>query len=154
MLPVRQSHMRPAIVSCLIAVAMLAFSHAQATAQEPENATATCEEFGLAVLSSPASPWKGAPLRVIVATEKPLPGELTLVGPSGNAVVQSSDMQGGPPYFWYAEIPAPEAGAWEAKLSRQGAAQGCLEVTRNITVARKRPRGARGNKMVWPIRDK
>ncbi|MDJ0513988.1 MAG: hypothetical protein QNJ62_11160 [Methyloceanibacter sp.] len=153
MQPVRQSRMRPAITLYLVAIATLALSQAQASAQQPEKATATCEEFGLAVLSSPASPWKGAPLRVIVATEKPLPGELTLVGPSGQAVVQSSDMQGGPPYFWYAEIASPEAGAWSAKLSRQDAAQGCQEVTRDITVARKRPRGARGGKTVWPIRD-
>ncbi len=32
----------------------------------------TCEDaVGLAVLPSPLAPWKGAPLRVIFATEKP-----------------------------------------------------------------------------------
>ena len=154
MLPIRQAHLRPATTACLVALSLLAFSPQRANAEAAEPAGAACEEFGLAVLSSPASPWKGAPLRVIVATEKPLAGELALVGPSGTTAIQSSDMQGGPPYFWYAEIPAPEAGAWQGRLTRQDAAPGCREITRDITVSSKRPRGARASKTVWPIRDK
>lgn len=150
MLPVRKSSVRPAIASCLVALALLSFLRPQASAEE---ATSACDEFGLAFLSSPVSPWKGAPLRVIVAAEKPLAGELALIGPSGQVVAQSSDMQGGPPYFWTAEVASPEAGAWQARIVRQDAAPNCRDVTDDITVAGKRPRGASGGKDVWPIRD-
>lgn len=150
MLPVRQSSVRPAVTSFLIALTLVAFLRQQASAEE---AAAACDEFGLAFLSSPNSPWKGAPLRVIVATEKPLAGELALIGPSGKVVAQSSDMQVGPPYFWTAEVASPEAGAWQAKLVRQEAAANCRDVTHDIAVAAKRPRGASGGKNVWPIRD-
>ena len=38
---------------------------------------ATCEDAaGLAILPSPLTPWKGAPLRVVFVTEKPIEGEL------------------------------------------------------------------------------
>jgi len=111
-----------------------------------------CDEFGLALLSSPMAPWQGAPLRVIFATEKPLAGELALIAPGGKVVAQTSDMQGGPPYFWFAEIAAPEAGAWQVKLTRQGAVAGCREVDREIVVERKQPRGPVGGKDVWPVR--
>ena len=38
----------------------------------------------VAVLPAPLSPWRGAPLRVIVAAEKPLDGELSLIAPDGS----------------------------------------------------------------------
>ena len=41
-------------------------------------------ETGLAMLASPAAPWKGTPLKVIFAVEKPANGELTLTAPDGN----------------------------------------------------------------------
>lgn len=146
MLPVRQS--KAAIVALPIAFALVILLLPQARA---EDGAPVCDEFGLALLSSPSAPWKGAPLRVVVATEKPLSGELALIAPTGKIEAQSSDMRGGPPYFWFAEIAAPEAGTWQAKLTRDGAAPGCRDVTREIVVAHKQPRGPRGNDDVWPI---
>src|SRR6267142_359651 len=56
-------------------------SVADAQAQSPSG---TCEDAAeLAVLPSPVAPWKGAPLRVIFAAEKPLEGELSLIAPDG-----------------------------------------------------------------------
>ena len=50
----------------------------------------SCEDAAeLAVLSSPAAPWKGAPLRVIFAAEKPLDGELSLIAPEGSVAAKS-----------------------------------------------------------------
>ena len=41
------------------------------------NASGACDDAaGFAVLPSPVVPWKGAPLRVDLAAEKPLEGEL------------------------------------------------------------------------------
>jgi hypothetical protein len=147
MLP--ECHSKAAISALLIASGLVVLLLPQARA---EDATPVCEEFGLALLSSPMAPWKGAPLRVIFATEKPLAGELALVAPSGKIAAHASDMQGGPPYFWFAEIASPQAGTWQAKLTRAGAAPGCRDVTREIVVEPKKPKGPRGGKDVWPIR--
>ena len=74
-----------------------------------------CEDAaGLAVLPSPVAPWKGAPLRVIFAAEKPLEGELSLIAPDGSVAAKSRERQGGPPYFWFAEVASPAAGTWHA----------------------------------------
>ena len=141
MLPERQS--KAAIGALLIACALVTLLLPQTRARA-EDAPPVCDEFGLALLSSPRAPWKGAPLRVIIATEKPLAGELALIAPTGKIAAHSSNMQGGPPYFWFAEIAAPEAGAWQVKLTREGAAPGCRDVTREIVVERNKPRGLVG----------
>jgi hypothetical protein len=128
----------------------------QAPAQhQAEAPTANCQdEAGLAMLSSPIAPWKGAPLRVIFSAEGPLEGELALIAPDGKVAAKSSDRQGGPPYFWFAEVASPEAGTWQAKLTREGASAECSSVTREIAVQRKEPPGPHATKgSVWPVRD-
>jgi hypothetical protein len=106
-----------------------------------------CEDADIAVLSAPLSPWSGAPLRVIVAAEKPLDGELTLVTPDGRVAAKSHGRQGGPPYFWTAEMPSPAPGTWRATLS----ASGCSPVTRDIVVRdAAAPPAAPG--ATWPLR--
>jgi len=83
------------------AVFVLLFSATDSRAQNPSG---NCEEGEIAVLSAPMAPWKGMPLRVVVTAEKPLDGELSLIGPDGRVAAKSGDRQGGPPYFWYAEV--------------------------------------------------
>jgi hypothetical protein len=127
------------------------FSVVDAQAKDPSG---PCQdEAGLAVLFSPIAPWKGAPLRVVFAAEKPLEGELSLIAPDGNAAAKSSDRQGGPPYFWFVEVASPAAGNWLAKLTRERASAECSVVTREIAVQRKQPPGPRAGKSVWPVRD-
>src|SRR5580704_11232734 len=127
---------------------VLAFS---ATSSRAQNPSANCDEGAaeVAVLSAPIAPWKGMPLRVVVTAEKPLNGEFSLIGPDGKVVAKSSDRQGGPPYFWYAEVAAPAVGTWRAAL----AASGCGTVTRDIAVrdAPAPPPGATPG-AVWPVR--
>src|SRR5436190_298492 len=77
----------------------------------------------LAVLAAPLVPWKGAPLRVLFATEKPFNGELALIGPDGSVAAKSAERHGGPPYFWIAEVASPAAGNWRATLA-------CVDATR------------------------
>jgi hypothetical protein len=119
------------------------------------QAQAQCEEAAeLAVLPSPLVPWKGAPLRVIFAVEKPLAGELSLIAPNGAVAAKSSERHGGPPYFWFAEVAAPAAGTWHAKLVRAGAPAECGTITREIAVRDQKPpapRSAEGS--VWPLRN-
>jgi len=122
----------------------------QARAQAP---SAACDDgTRLAILSTPMAPWKGMPLRIIVASEKPIQGSLSLTAPDGSVAAKSDDRQGGPPYFWYAEVPAPAVGTWHATLTRSDAAPGCGAVTREIAVrdtAAAPPAPVAGS--LWPL---
>ena len=122
-----------------------------AQAQQPAVA---CEDAAeLAVLPSPIVPWKGAPLRVIFAADKPLEGELSLIAPDGSVAATSRDRHGGPPYFWIAEVTSPAAGTWRATLARDRAPAGCNSITREIAVRDSepaKPGSAEGT--VWPLR--
>jgi hypothetical protein len=114
------------------------------------RAQGTCEDAaGIAVLPSPAAPWKGVPLRVIVAAETPLDGELSLIAPDGTVAFKSKGRNGALPYFWLGEVKSPSAGTWRASLVRR-----CGTVTRDIVVrsdAPPRPQETSGS--VWPVRN-
>jgi hypothetical protein len=118
------------------------------------RALGTCDDAAeLAVLPSPVVPWKGAPLRVVLAAEKPLEGELSLIGPDGKVAAKSSERRGGPPYFWIAEVAAPAAGSWRVTLARTDAPAECSTITREVAVRPTEPprlRAAEGS--VWPVR--
>ena len=115
----------------------------------------SCEDAAeLAVLPSPLAPWKGAPLRVIVAAEKPLEGELSLIAPDGRVVAKSRERHGGPPYFWFAEVASPAAGTWHAKLERDRAPAECSTITHEIAVrAVEPPRPSATEGSLWPLRN-
>jgi hypothetical protein len=116
-------------------------------------AFASCEDATeVAVLSAPIAPWKGAPLRILVAAEKPLDGELSLIAPDGGVAAKSRDRQGGPPYFWYAEVASPAAGTWRAMLTEDHTPAGC--VTREIIVSAQKPAVPHATDgSLWPIRN-
>ena len=105
------------------------------------------------MLASPMAPWKGAPLRVVFAAEKPLDGELSLIAPNGNIAAASGVRHGGPPYFWFAEVASPAPGTWQAMLVRNNASADCKTVTREIVVQRKPGAGPRAGKGVWPAKN-
>ena len=72
---------------------VILFSGADVRAQ---GSSGVCEDAAeLAVLSSPIAPWKGAPLRVVFAAEKPLEGEFSLIAPDGSVAVKSRERRGG-----------------------------------------------------------
>jgi hypothetical protein len=131
---------------------ILAFSAAESRAQAASGSCGDAAE--LAVLPSPVAPWKGAPLRVVVATEKQLEGEFMLIAPNGSVAAKSRERHGGPPYSWFAEVAKPVAGTWQAKLVRDNAPAECSTITREITVrndAPPRPSASAGS--IWPLRD-
>ena len=150
LVPARQ--FASAATALLLIAGALFVSPGDAQAQGPSGA---CEDAaGLAVLSSPIAPWKGAPLRVVFTAEQPLEGELSLIAPDGNVAAKSRERHGGPPYFWFAEVASPAAGTWHLKLVRDGAPAECGTLTREIAVQGKQPPppGAT-RKSVWPVRD-
>ncbi len=120
-----------------------------------DDSAAKCEgALQIAVLPAPLAPWKGAPLRVLVAAEKPLAGELSLIGPNGRVAAKSTAPEGGPPYYWFAEVAAPAVGAWHATLTLDGAPSGCTTITRDITVSARKPAGPHATPgSVWPLRN-
>jgi hypothetical protein len=121
---------------------------------QAENAEGNCGAASdIAVLSSPISPWKGAPLRVLVASEEPLEGELSLIAPNGSVAGKSGERHGGPPYFWFVDVTSPAVGVWHAQLVRDGATE-CSTITREIPVQRAQlppPHVTQGS--VWPLHD-
>jgi hypothetical protein len=136
----------------LLAAASFVLSAARAQAQSP---AAACEsEIELSVLSSPVAPWKGAPLRVIFATEKAVEGELSLIAPDGKVAVSTRARRGGPPYFWLAEVQSPAPGTWRATLARGNAPAGCAAITREIAVRKDQPpRPQSTPTSIWPVRN-
>jgi hypothetical protein len=150
--PARRSAAARALLPSAVACFSLLFTAANSQVQAQ---VATCADAPeLAVLSSPLAPWKGAPLRVIFAAEKPLEGELSLIAPDGSVAAKSRERHGGPPYFWFAEVAAPAAGTWHAKLTRERASAECSTITREIAVRAvepPRPQGTEGS--LWPVRN-
>ena len=105
-------------------------------------------------MPSPIAPWKGAPLRVIFSSERPLEGELSLIAPDGSVAAKSRERHGGPPYFWFAEVASPAVGAWHVTLARDGAPAECSTITSDIAVRRDAPPGPRAaSEGVWPLRN-
>src|SRR5262249_37279105 len=131
---------------------VVVFSGMDARAEGPLG---LCEDAAeLAVLPSPLAPWKGAPLRVIVAAEKPLEGELSVIAPDGSVAAKSRERHGGPPYFWFAEVATPAAGTWHAKLARERAPAECSTITRDIAVrGAEPPRLQPTEGSLWPLRN-
>ena len=112
------------------------------------------DDTDIAVLSSPIAPWKGAPLRVVFAAEKPLEGELSLIAPDGRVVARSGERHGGPPYFWFAEFASPASGTWHAKLIGNRASAECGTIIREIVVRDDRPPSPSAtSESVWPLRN-
>jgi hypothetical protein len=104
------------------------------------------------VLPSPVAPWSGAPLRVMVVTEKPVASQLSLIAPDGTVAVKSSERHGGPPYAWFAEVATPAAGNWHAKLD--GASADCSPITHEIAVTARKVDALRTPAgKIWQVRN-
>ena len=148
-----QARQFPAVPALLLTAATC-FVFLLAASARADSSTGSCEQAAqVAVLPSPLAPWKGSPLRVLVAAEKPLQGELSLIGPDGRVAAQSTDREGGPPYYWYVEVASPAAGSWRATLSIAGGSPPCGTITQDIAVSAAKPPGLEGRPgSLWPIR--
>jgi hypothetical protein len=146
------SRFAAAAASLLLAGAVFSLSAVETRAAP---ASGSCEDASeIAILASPLAPWKGVPLRVLIAAEKPFDGGFSLIAPDGSVAVKSDQRYGGPPYFWIAEVAAPAAGTWHATLVRDGASGACGTITREIVVsAQKQPASHATSGSIWPIRN-
>jgi len=145
----RSGRFAAAAASLLLAASVFVLTQTDARA-----AAAGCDDADVAVLAAPLAPWKGAPLRVLVAAEQALDGEFALIAPDGSVAAKSHERLGGPPYYWIAEVAAPAAGTWHATLVRDAAPAVCRTVTRDIVVSVQKPAASRATSgSVWHIRN-
>ena len=119
------------------ATALFLFATVDSPAQAEPGGCGDAAE--LSVVSSPFAPWKGAPLRIMVVTEKPLEGVLSLIAPDGRVAAKSPDRHGSAPYSWFAEVAEPAAGTWHATLALDHPTAECSSITRDITVSAGKP---------------
>src|SRR5580704_11478687 len=125
-----------AVTASLLVAGVFSVSLFAAVDARAEGSSSGCEDAAeVAVLSSPMAPWKGAPLRILVAAEKPVEGELSLIAPDGSVAAKSRERHEGPPYSWFAEVASPAAGTWHATFARDTAPAGCGAITHDIAVA-------------------
>ena len=119
-----------------------------------QGAAASCADaIGYIAMPAPLAPWSGAPLRVLIAAEKPVDGTLTLIGPDGSVAAKGDGRHGGPPYYWYAEVASPAAGTWRATLTLAGTSAPCPAITHDIAVGARKPPAFQGTAgSLWPIR--
>ena len=124
--------------------------HAPPAEAAPEGCASPAE---VTILPTPMAPWTGMPLRVVVVADKPVEGVLSLIAPDGS-VATKAERHEGPPFSWYAEVAAPAAGTWHAKLVRDGAPADCSPINRDIAVAARKPEAFRipaGS--IWQVRN-
>ena len=98
---------------------------------------------GVAVFTSPERPAPGGPLRAVAVSEVPLDTRLTVVGPNGETYGQTCERHGGPPYWWFVEVPTNMPGIYQACLRQTNT---CVDVL--VTDHPRRPLLTDG---VWPV---
>jgi len=129
-------------VGAALVVALWAAAGARA-----DGGAVRCPSSGVAtVLTSPATPRPGAPLRVLAASEQPLDATLTVAGPDGAPVAVASERQGGTPYWWSAEVASPRAGTYRVTLVAGADVVGCAVAVVGDGAA---PRTSGSG--VWPV---
>jgi hypothetical protein len=149
------AHQLASVATAFLLIAAPIVVLGSATDSRAQGSAGACEDAAeLAVLSSPITPWKGAPLRVVFVAEKALEGELSLIAPDGSVAAKSRERRGGPPYSWFVEVKSPAAGKWRATLARERAPSECSAITREIVVrADQPPRPGATAGSVWPLRN-
>ena len=151
MLPPRQ-FVAAATALSLIAGVSFVFLCSAVNARAEESVGNCDDTLEIAILPSPIAPWTGAPLRVLVAAEKPLGGEVALMAPDGTVAAKSRQRHAGPPYFWFVEVTSPVAGTWHAALVREHGLPDCRAMTRDIVVSPHKPAGPhKPEGSVWPM---
>jgi hypothetical protein len=83
-----------AAASLLLAGAFFVVTRSDARAA---TTAAGCQDAEFAILAAPLAPWKGVPLRVLVAAEQAFDGEFALIAPDGSVAAKTHERFCGPP---------------------------------------------------------
>jgi hypothetical protein len=112
------------------------------------RARAACRTArGLNILVSPRYPHRGHPVRILIASDKPLaPAVVELEGPQG-VTHPTSVQHGGPPYWYLTQIEEPAVGRYRLRLKRDDKSLACASI-----FVRRRAKPARRGEDIWPTR--
>lgn len=88
------------------------------------------DSLAVRVFRSPERPHPGQPMRVMVtSTEELGPVQLALLDPSGRRHTPELRRLGGPPFTYWTQVEAPEAGRWTAALGDGTNVHACERIT-------------------------
>lgn len=73
-------------------------------------------------------------MNVVAVSDRPVDAQLAVTA-SGRPPASTQERQGGPPYFWLAQLDAPAAGTWHATLARDEACGGQALARKDVAVA-------------------
>jgi hypothetical protein len=94
---------------------------ASASASDRVADVARCEDGDrLAIFVAPRSPAPGEPVRVIAVSEDRIEASLVIRKADGADIATTKERHGGPPYWWYADVPSASAGGYRAIVARDG----------------------------------
>jgi len=139
------------LLAALAACSWLVAGHA--AAEPPEGALRTagpeaCHDGTEAtILFSPRSPRPDRPLRVLAVADRPLEATLVLHAPDGSEAALIPAARGATPYWWLAEIAAPVAGVYRARLGGGAEVAAC----RDIRVSADETPRVPERDVVWPV---
>lgn len=126
-IPTCASEPPPALTSTT--AASTAITTTTSIAPEAPPPSAPCDSgHGLLVFASPEKPVAGRPIRIVAVSETEASGTL-LVRDAAGKVIASAERGNGPPYSWFAEIPAPSEGSLRASIEDKSALLGCKDLT-------------------------
>ena len=109
------------------AMAPVLYLAAASTAAAPDG---ECREKpDVTVWSSPESPVAGEPLRLLVVAESVKGGEISVGAPGKKPAPLPTVRRGGPPFSFYAEVPAPVAGNHRVQLVADGRVLTCKSIS-------------------------
>lgn len=139
------------------------FGLASAPVEMPPEQPPACEDAkDIFLFVTPGRAWKGAPLRVMAVSDKPIAGELSIVSAKKRRpadaeptpIATSRVRGGGPPYFIVAEIEAPAPGLYEAVMKQSACEAGKGGVTKRVFVHSFKgtpPAPPKEDEGLWPI---
>lgn len=93
-------------------------------------APSACKDsLDVAIFTSPRRPHPGAPLRVIVTSQRDLGAAgIVLTDPGGQQHVPALHRLGGPPHGYWAEMATPSKGKWTAQIGDGSRVDACQQV--------------------------
>ena len=146
---------RLAAAKALLLTAGALFVLTLSAADSRAAAPGSCEDAAeLAVLPSPIAPWKGAPLRVVFAAEKPFEGELSLIAPDGSVAAKSHERRGGPPISGTQRSGRRRQGRGTRGSRASAHRPECSTLNYDIAVLDDEPPRPHGTpRSVWPVRN-
>jgi len=140
-------HTADAAPAATTASAPSASASTTSSAEAAPTPEACTDDPDIAVFFSPRDPIPGAPIRVIVVSERAVDGGLQLRVPGKAEPLTNPKRRGGPPFFWLLTDSESKTGTYQATLRGPGV-HVCAE---KDVGGEGNPRLSGGPRSVWPV---